>query len=91
MASGCSVKALVADDNEVNRDLLKQILEDAGVEVIIAKDGKEAVDLTLKHNPDIIFLDMRMPILDGIGALMTLKKKSPNLSAKVEHPLRMIL
>jgi signal transduction histidine kinase/DNA-binding NarL/FixJ family response regulator len=83
LAPGCSVKALVADDNEVNRDLLKQILEDAGVEVIIAKNGKEAVDLTLKHHPDIIFLDMRMPILDGIGALMTLKKKSPNLSAKM--------
>jgi CheY-like chemotaxis protein len=83
LAPGCLVKALVADDNEVNRDLLQQILEDAGVAVIVAKNGKEAVDLALKHDPDIIFLDMRMPILDGIGALMTLKKKSPNLSAKM--------
>ena len=83
LAPECLVKALVADDNEINRDLLQQILEDAGVQVTVAKNGKEAVDLALEHNPDIIFLDMRMPILDGIGALMTLKKKSPNLSAKM--------
>ncbi len=83
LAPGCSVKALVADDNEMNRDLLQQILEDAGIQVLVASNGKEAVDLALQHDPDIIFLDMRMPILDGIGALMTLKNKSPNHSSKM--------
>ncbi|MFQ6043172.1 MAG: two-component regulator propeller domain-containing protein, partial [Candidatus Poribacteria bacterium] len=68
LAEGYSVKALIADDNEVNRNVLSRMLLDLGVEVIEAEDGQQAVQMFREHRPDIVFMDIRMPVMDGLEA-----------------------
>ena len=70
-----SIKALVVDDVEVNRRLLIDILESAGIEISEAENGQEAVDRAENFNPDIIFMDVRMPVMDGKEATLEIKKK----------------
>jgi len=65
LAKGYQVRALVADDVQENRDVLAQILSDIGVEVITAEDGLQALEIVRLHRPDIAFLDIRMPKMDG--------------------------
>lgn len=59
------VKALVVDDVKENRDVLSKLLLEIGVEIITAENGKEAVEKIREHQPDIIFMDMRMPVMRG--------------------------
>ena len=68
LAEGYSVKALIAEDNKENRDVLSRILEDVGVSVITAENGGQAVEKTLADKPDIVFMDIWMPVLDGLEA-----------------------
>ncbi|HEY9190951.1 MAG TPA: ATP-binding protein [Sulfurovum sp.] len=60
--------ALVADDNKINCKLIKVILENLGLEVTVVSDGKEAVDMAVKNRYDIIFMDIQMPVMDGVEA-----------------------
>jgi two-component system, sensor histidine kinase and response regulator len=62
----CSV--LVADDVEINREMVRIILEKQGHRVTMACNGREAVDLYLQGRFDIVFMDMQMPVLDGYQA-----------------------
>lgn len=59
---------LIADDSSENRDLLKKVLEDIGVKIITASNGVEAVEQFKQYNPEMIFMDIRMPIMDGMEA-----------------------
>jgi CheY-like chemotaxis protein len=68
LASGYHVKALIADDNEVNRNVLSKMLADLGVEVIEAEHGQQAVQMFREHQPEIVFMDIRMPFMDGMEA-----------------------
>ncbi len=68
VASGYNVKALIIDDSKENRDLLNQILQSIEVETIQAENGKIGLDLVRKSKPDIIFMDVRMPVMDGLEA-----------------------
>ena len=68
LAAGYRVKALIADDTEVNRNVLSRILVDLGVEVIEAENGQQAVEMFHEHRPDIVFMDIRMPVMDGLEA-----------------------
>ena len=70
-----SVKALVVDDTEVNRRLLSHILQRAGIEIDEAENGKEAIEQAEKFKPDIIFMDLRMPVMDGEEATLEIKKR----------------
>jgi len=83
LAEGFHVKALVADDLELNRDVLTKFLEGIGVEVITAEDGKEAVDKVKQHMPDIVFMDMRMPVMGGVEAIHTIRKDSALNKVKI--------
>ena len=65
LAKGYQVRALVADDVQENRDVLAKILSDIGVEVIAAEDGLQTWEMLRLHRPDIAFLDIRMPKMDG--------------------------
>jgi PAS domain S-box-containing protein len=65
---GVRVRGLVADDNAVSRQVLASLLESAGVEVITAAGGLEAVEHARRFQPDIVFMDRRMPDLDGLEA-----------------------
>jgi two-component system, OmpR family, alkaline phosphatase synthesis response regulator PhoP len=67
-------KILIADDEEDVRNLLIVVFRDAGYHVVSAKNGKEAVDVALKESPDLIFLDIMMPDMDGFEACSQIKK-----------------
>jgi CheY-like chemotaxis protein len=64
---------LVADDTASNRELLSEALRNAGLTVLCAVDGSEAVEMAKQHLPDIIFMDIRMPEKDGVCAARELK------------------
>jgi len=64
---------LLADDHEDNRAALQLMLEKAGYRTLGARHGREAVDLALEHCPDLIVMDLAMPVLDGRAATRALK------------------
>ncbi len=66
-------KVLVIDDNEKNLKLLRVILQNNGCEVIEAANGKEGISAAKEHAPHLIFMDIQMPVLDGISALKILR------------------
>ena len=68
LAEGYRVKALVADDVRENREVLSKILSDIGADVIAAENGQQAVEQVRAHRPDIVFMDIRMPGMDGLEA-----------------------
>jgi len=65
LAAGFSVQALVVDDQEANRDILAQLLTRIGVQVETAENGAQALEQIRRRMPDILFLDIRMPVMDG--------------------------
>lgn len=67
-------KILIADDEEDVRKLLTTIFREAGYEVFCAVNGREAVEKARQQHPDLIFLDILMPIMDGFEACSILKK-----------------
>jgi len=73
LADGYTVKALVVDDVAVNRDLLSMILQKIGVTVVTAENGLIAVDQARTEQPDIIFMDYRMPEMNGIEAIKCIR------------------
>ena len=64
---------LVADDKATGRELIRTVLEQCGYSVFEASDGKEAVSKAREHLPDLIILDLHMPVLDGFGAFRELR------------------
>jgi CheY-like chemotaxis protein len=66
-------KILLVEDNEMNRDMLSRRLERRGYEVVIAVDGQQGVDLAQSAAPDIILMDMSLPVIDGWEATRQLK------------------
>ena len=74
------MKILVAEDEALIRLDLVEMLREAGYEVIAeAGNGKEAIELNAKHNPDLAILDINMPIMDGLTAAETIVKSTPVL------------
>jgi CheY-like chemotaxis protein len=66
-------KLLLAEDDEFSRDMLVRRLELQGFEMIAAADGREAILAARQHRPDLIIMDLDMPVLDGRGAMRALK------------------
>jgi len=67
-------KILVADDRPASLELIRAVLEQSGYEVFEAYDGEEAVRSARQVRPDLILLDLHMPVLDGFGALAELRR-----------------
>ncbi|MBL7003344.1 MAG: fused response regulator/phosphatase [Gammaproteobacteria bacterium] len=65
--------ALIVDDEITNRLILKALLKKHNYSSIEAKDGREAIELFKKHKPDIIFMDVMMPVMDGYDATRIIK------------------
>jgi CheY-like chemotaxis protein len=65
---------LVVDDNETNRELLSIVLSASGYVVLEACNGIEAVTLATRSCPDLIIMDLAMPVMDGYGAVRILRK-----------------
>ena len=68
------VTALVVDDSTANRHILASLLESAGVNVIMASGGIEAIEFAQAHRPDIVFMDLRMEDIDGFEATRRLAR-----------------
>lgn len=75
-----SIKLLIADDHEVVRSGLKSLVAGTDIKVIAeAATGEAAVRLAMKHEPDVVLLDIRMPDGDGLNALGRIKLERPNM------------
>lgn len=68
-----SCKILLVEDNEMNRDMLSKRLIRKGYEIIIATDGAQGVEMGEKEHPNIILMDMSLPVIDGWEATKKLK------------------
>jgi len=66
-------KVLLVEDNEMNRDMLSRRLVRNGYEVVIAVNGQEGLDMAAGEKPDLILMDMSLPVLDGWEATRRLK------------------
>ena len=66
-------RLLLVEDNEMNRDMLSRRLARKGLEVIIAVDGKVAIEAALAEQPDLILMDMSLPEIDGWEATRRIK------------------
>ncbi|GAA2529986.1 response regulator [Winogradskya humida] len=77
-ADPAPLRVVIADDDELTRGGIRLILSAvAGVEVVAeANDGVQARDLTIRHRPDVVLLDIRMPGLDGLAALREITRSS---------------
>ena len=59
------MKILLADDNLPSRELMREILEASGHHIMEAFNGRDALDLIRQNRPDLVFLDLQMPVMDG--------------------------
>jgi CheY-like chemotaxis protein len=68
-------KLLLVEDNEMNRDMLSRRLERRGYQVVIAVDGEQGIHAATEHQPDLILMDMSLPVLDGWESTRRLKQQ----------------
>ncbi len=73
------MKILIVDDDLHIQRLYQEELREEGYNVVIARTGKEALDLFEKENPDIVTLDILMPDIDGISLLRKMKEQRPKV------------
>jgi CheY-like chemotaxis protein len=66
-------KILLVEDNEMNRDMLSRRLQRKGYEVVLALDGQAGVEMSQTQAPDLVLMDMSLPVLDGWEATRRLK------------------
>jgi two-component system cell cycle response regulator DivK len=77
------VKILLVEDNEMNRDMLSRRLARKGYDVVIAVDGESGVELAEQVKPDLILMDMSLPVMDGWEATRHLKLQPDTQSIPV--------
>lgn len=75
-----TIRLMIVDDQELMRDGLVSILaRQSGIEVIgTASDGREAVQMVLETHPDVVLMDVRMPVMDGVAATAEIYEKAPD-------------
>jgi two-component system cell cycle response regulator DivK len=66
-------RILLVEDNDMNRDMLSRRLVRNGYEVFLAVDGQQGVDMALSEHPDLILMDMSLPVIDGWEATRRIK------------------
>jgi CheY-like chemotaxis protein len=89
-------KVLIVDDEPFNVDVLQQELEELGYEAITAFNAKEALEQIKKHQPDLILLDLMMPVLDGFAVLKEVKNDNslrffPVIIVSAEHDSKSVV
>jgi two-component system, cell cycle response regulator DivK len=77
------MKILLVEDNEMNRDMLSRRLARSGHAVIVAMDGAAAIETALSERPDLILMDMSLPVVDGWEATRRLKASAETRSIPV--------
>jgi PAS domain S-box-containing protein len=68
-------KVLIVEDDDMNFAFLEEILTSTGMQILRASDGIEAVDTTLRENPDLIIMDIRLPLMNGLDATQKIREK----------------
>ena len=76
-------KILLVEDNEMNRDMLSRRLIRRGFQVVFAMDGQQGIDLARSEQPDIILMDMSLPVIDGWEATRRVKADAATRSVPV--------
>ena len=76
-------KILLVEDNEMNRDMLSRRLLRKGFEVVIAEDGQAGVNLASSETPDLILMDLSLPVIDGWEATRQIKANADTASTPV--------
>jgi len=79
VASQALVKVLLVEDTEDNRQMMKRLLEMSGYQVLEAVNGEEAVKLASQEQPQIILMDLSLPLIDGLTATRRIRN-SPGMS-----------
>jgi len=86
------MKVLVAEDNDINQQVARELLELAGITVTLANNGAEALDQINKHNFDAVLMDIQMPLMDGLEAARLIRKnpdyKDLPLIAMTAHAMK---
>ena len=77
------MKILLVEDNELNRDMLSRRLKRKGFTVLSAKNGQEGIDVAISENPDIILMDLSLPVVDGWTAAGKLKADTTTKSIPI--------
>jgi len=78
-----SMKILIVEDEKSIADALVIKLEKAGYDMMTARNGKEGLEMSIKEKPDLILLDVIMPVMDGLSMLEELRKDAWGKEAKV--------
>ncbi len=68
-------KILLVEDNEMNRDMLSRRLKRKGFDVVVAEDGQQGVEMAQAESPDLILMDMSLPVIDGWEATTQIKAR----------------
>jgi len=76
-------KILLVEDNEINRDMLSRRLSRNGYEILIAVDGGQGVAMAASEKPDLILMDMSLPVMDGWEATRRVKADAATSSIPV--------
>ena len=72
-------KILLVDDNSINQEIILGLLENSGIEIDVANDGKEAVEQFKRHDYELILMDIHMPVMNGYEATMIIRDMDPNI------------
>ena len=89
-------KVLIVDDEAFNVDYLEQALEDSNYQIITASNGQEALDKIHSEQPDLVLLDLAMPVLDGFAVLAQVKadqvlRDIPVIIISAEHDSKSVV
>ena len=71
-------KILVIDDEPGIRDLLDVLLRRKGYDVVVAENGRKSLDVFRREHPDVVVLDLKMPVMDGLTVLQEIRRLDPN-------------
>jgi len=76
-------RILVVEDNEKNLVLMRDLLRYFGYEVLEARDGLESIDMAVKHCPELILMDIQMPVMSGVEAMKALRMRAETREIKI--------
>src|SRR5579864_7264292 len=70
---------LIADDSDTLRGAFSKLFQDSGWTVLEARNGREAIEVAEQYHPEIVIMDVAMPVMDGVQAALVLTEKMPDV------------